>query len=275
MLAAMFVFASVGWASVSSCDATTVTLGSFSGNLNPGTSAQGCYETDNTFSQFNVTSASTGSGTTQSNQTDEIAGSNTFSAVTSPWTETATFSGATGDWTVSGSGNTIVGSVNMLVNSNEAYSTIPTYQAPSAGDAIYFNTLGLAVSGSTGVGGSGMTVIETYCAGSLACTVSDEITITATYNNNSSSPSFSCSVGATSQATCAVNHQTATFGGGALVQTVNVTDQYTENKNVTLMDFANSFGDFESATSPEPSTFVLLGSALAALGLVRLRRKRA
>jgi hypothetical protein len=85
--------------------------------------------------------------------------------------------------------------------------------------------------------------------------------------------------GATSNATCtSANSSTASFAGGSQVTTLNVTDQYTiagYGGTNTLANFANSFGDFDGSSTPEPSTFVLLGSALAGLGLVRLRRKKA
>jgi hypothetical protein len=288
LIAAMFVFASAGWASTASCNATKATLGSFSGGTNPGGPGQGCYETDDTFSQFNVTNGSTGTGSTmQTNATDNITGSTNFAAVSTPWTETATFTPTTtADWTITGRGGAEnQGTINMIVNSNEAEFTDPSYHAPTAGDQIFFSTLGLATVGSTGRGttADSLVVIETYCIGSAVCTSLDTVTITATYGNNATTPTFMCNAGTSSLATCAVNGQSATFNGGANVTTLNVTDQYTSIVNVrgeisttdTLTSFANSFGDFEGSTSPEPSTFVLLGSALAGLGFVRLRRKKA
>jgi hypothetical protein len=282
LIAAMFVFASVGWASNANCG--TASFATISVNSNPGAPTQGCYVTDDTFSQFNVTYGSSAGGNTDTSQTDTITGTSTFSAVSTPWTETATFAASSASqWATSGSSSVQnQGTVNMIVNSTEAAFTVPKYNTPDAGDQVYFNTLGLAASGSTGTSSSdAITIVETYCIGAAACTASDQVTITATYTGGgATSPTFACVAGATSDATCtSATGSTASFAGGSQVTTLNVTDQYviSGSGGNSLGSIANSFGDFEGpdVPSPEPSTFILLGSALAGLGLVRLRRKKA
>jgi hypothetical protein len=296
----LLVFADVSWASVASC-ATTATLDSFNTGVTPTGTGNGCFDIDKSFTNFSVANASTGGGLAQSNSTDQITGTNTFSAVTSPWSVTTTFTPTVAaDWSVSGRASptfdTINGTINMVVNSNGAFIAPGTgagqnnqYPVPiPASDRFYIQTASLGpVVGTTGHGFVPDTIVitETFCAGVAACNAADQIVLTATIGNNSSVvSSFTCvAAGANTMATCgsasSASAITVTFYY-PFVQALNVSDNYTEIVQQsgggflttdTLSSFGNVFGGVE--LSPEPSTFVLLGTALLGLGALRFARR--
>src|SRR5580704_7260495 len=82
VLASALLFSGVSWASTAACT-STATLLSFA----PQSNGAGCYDVDQTFSNFNVTNQSSGTATNQTTGTDDIHATNGFSVVTSPWTE--------------------------------------------------------------------------------------------------------------------------------------------------------------------------------------------
>ena len=278
----LILMSSVSWAADASC-ATKATLASYG----TGT-ANGCYEIDQTFSNFLVTSGSAGTGTTaQTTSTDDIAGSSTFSAVTTPWTVTSTFSGATAaDWEVVGGtgGANTEGTITYVTNTNQAEFTVPGYPTPSAGNSIAISSLSLTASASTGTNAADtITITETFCIGSAACTTGatgDTITLTATYSGTSdTTATYGCTALTDSGATCgsasSATPITVTFATQAT--TLNFSDNYNlvahGGTTDTLNDFFNTFNTDEIG-APEPSTFLLLGAGLAGFGLLRLRVAR-
>jgi hypothetical protein len=279
----LILMSSVSWAANASC-ATKATLASYG---TPGT-AVGCYEVDQTFSNFLVTNGSAGTGsTTQTTSTDDITGSSTFSAVTTPWTVTSTFSGATAaDWeVVNGSGGTNTeGTITYVTNTTQAEFTVPTgYPTVTSGDHIAISSLSLTASASTGTNAADtITVTETFCIGTAACTTGatgDEITLTATYSGSGdTTATYGCTALTDSGATCgsasSATPITVTFA--SQVTTLNFSDDYNlvahGTTTDTLNDFFNTFNTDEEA--PEPSTFYLLGAGLAGFGMLRLRAAR-
>lgn len=289
------LLAANGWGSTAAC-ITKASLSSFGATA----TGSGCYETDQTFSNFATVNGSTSTGVAQSNSTIDIAGSDTFTSETlnTPWLVSEAFSGATAaDFAVTGTGGaTTKGTMSMLVNSTNAYLTNPTYPHPQAGANNFITSVSLATSGTTGDANNNddsLVVVEMFCIGSGACTTGaggDEVILTATYGNNSSTPSYTCALGA--GVTAATAHIAAASCPGTAsaapivvsfslnVTTLTVTDIYTlaahvnaagGNTTVTLNNFTDVFGEEELA--PEPSSFFLLGLALAAVAALRLRRK--
>jgi hypothetical protein len=294
LVGAYLLAANYGWGSVTAC-ATKTALSSFG----TGTGS-GCYETDKTFSNFAVANDTSNGGVAQSTGTVDIAGSDTFSSekLNTPWTVSEAFTGATvADFQAIGTGRlTTAGTMTMLVNSTNAFLTSPGYPTPRAGAQNFITSVSLSTSGvtgnSTGTPDS-LVVIETFCIGNGACTTGtggDQITLTATYGNNTGTPSYSCSLGtgvtpasahivaASCPATASATPITVAFSLN--VTTLTVSDNYSMvvhgnnggNTTVTLNNFTNVFGEEELA--PEPSTFALLGAALAGIGVFRWSKRK-
>ena len=294
-LAGVFVLAAnYSWGSVAACT-TKATLASFGATA----TADGCYETDKTFSNFGVVNNSANGGVAQSTSTVDIAGTDTFVSekLNTPWTVSEAFSGATvADFRATGTGGLqTAGTMSMLVNSTNAFLTNLSYPTPQAGATNFITSVSLSTSGitgnSTGTADS-LVVIETFCIGNGACTTGaggDEVILTATHGNNTGTPSYTCALGAgVTAATAHIVGSTCPAGSSATpitvsfslnVTTLTVTDGYTliahsnsgNNTTVTLNNFTNVFGEDELA--PEPSTFVLFGSALAGVLLLRIRKR--
>jgi hypothetical protein len=290
--------ANYGWSSTAACK-TQATLASF--GVTAPTTGDGCYETDKTFSNFAVingssTGVGTGTNFTQSTSTIDIAGSDTFSSekLNTPWSVSEAFTGVGSDFSVTGTGGiTTKGTMSMLVNSTNAFLTNPSYPKPVAGATNFINTMSLSTSGTTGNANAGddkLIVTETFCIGNAPCTATDEVILTATYGNNSSTAGYTCGFGAGgSAATADVVAGSCSATSSATpdvvqfslnVTTVTVVDVYTlvahvnsagGGTTVTLNNFTDVFGEEELA--PEPSTFILLGSALAGVAVL-LRRKQ-
>jgi hypothetical protein len=287
--------ANYGWGSVAACT-TKATLASFGA-----ATGAGCYETDKTFSNFGVVNGSNSAGVPQSASTVDIAGTDTFGGteiLNVPWTVSEAFTGATvANFQATGNGETRTqGTMSMLVNSTNAFLTNPSYPTPQAGAQNFITSVSLSTSGVTGTSTGtpdSLVVIETFCIGNGACTTGaggDEVILTATYGNNSATPSYTCALGAGVTAATAHIVGTSCPAGQSVtpitvsfslnVTTLTVSDSYAltahgnlgANTTVTLNNFTNVFGEDELA--PEPSTFVLFGSALAGLALLRFQKHK-
>jgi hypothetical protein len=281
IVASASLLSSVSWASTGACS-TKEDLAFYA----PQGTAAGCYETDQTFSNFAVANGSAGTGSTaQTTSTVDIAGSTTFAAVNNPWTVTSTFSGATAaDWEeVNGTvGANTQGTLTYLTNTTQAEFAVTGYPTPTAGAKIVISGLSLTAAATDGTNAAdAITVTEIFCIGASACTTGtsgNEITLTASYSGSGdTTASYSCATLGGAQATCgtagpSATPITVTF---ALPQTtLNFSDTYDlvahGATTDTLTDFLNTFNTEET---PEPSTFVLLGTALTGLGFLRLRKK--
>jgi len=143
--------AGASWGSTASC-ATKATLASYG----PTNTANGCFDIDKSFTDFSVTNQGTtggGAATVQTTSTDDIQGTNTFTAVTTPWTVTAGFTpAATSDWSYTGSsGNHLEGTISYLVNSSAAFIAAGSgsgqnsqYPTPSPGDFFAITSANLS-----------------------------------------------------------------------------------------------------------------------------------
>jgi hypothetical protein len=165
-------------------------------------------------------------------------------------------------------------------NSSDATQTI-TEDATTTLGKIYSITLsdGTVGSDATIRAGDIITVDEQYCVGGASiasCTSADlgfiKIVQTTTATGFSGTPVITvCEATVTGGACTAVAStlaNAAILGGGAtsitIADTVTMTTIATEDHDIFLDSFDNTF-----STLPEPSTFILFGSALA--GLVAFR----
>jgi len=246
----------------------------------------GCYEIDQTFSNFAVTNGSAGTGSTdQTTGTVDIAGASTFTAVTTPWTVTSTFTGNTAaDWeVVDGSGGTNTeGTITYLTNTTQAFMTSATYPTVPSGHYIAIKSMSLTSSATDGTNAADtITITETFCIGSAACTTGaagNTITLTASYSGSGdTTATYGCTVLTDAGATCgsATSATPITLTFTTPVTTLNMTDNYNLVAHGGTTDTLTSFfNTFNTEEAPEPSTFVLIGSALGGLGLLRLRARR-
>lgn len=264
----MLLLSSVSFATTASCN-TLAELASYGTRT-----SDGCYEIDQTFGNFAVSSA--GTGIAQSTSTDDILGSSNFSTVTSPWTVTSTFSGATvADWEAGGA--TTEGTITYQTNTTEAYFTSGTYPTPSPGDYIAITSMNLTVSGSAEGGTPGsIAVTETFCIGAGPCTVGasgNTIILSATFDN-SLTPTYACSVLTDSGATCgsasSASPITLTFAEPAV--TLDFSDNYNLVGSGNMTAISNLFNT-DGTNVPEPSMFLLLGGGLGGALLLRAYRK--
>jgi hypothetical protein len=285
----LWLCANISWASVGSC-ATTASLASYGA---PST-ADGCYATDKTFSNFSVAddSGSFGFGgyVNQTTSNVDIHTTNTFSLETTPWTVSAIFTGSMTATSNSESLSFTQANLYFLVNSTNAFLTNPTYPKPGTGLTNVITSVSLATSGVTGnsfyPSQDRIQIIQDFCAGAAPCTGTNQVGISALYGNNSSAPAYSCFAGATSGATCgsasSASPIIATFSVG--ITTLNSSMSYdvqadvatnqVSNTTSTINSITDIFGEDEGIVLPEPSTFLLLSFALAALAIAKLRQLR-
>jgi PEP-CTERM motif len=284
LLASAVLFSPMSWAGTGSCT-TTKELSAFGATSD----ANGCYEIDQTFSNFNVANGP-GSSITQGMGTVDITGSSSWASDTTPWTTTATYSGNTGvntaaPWTTSGPSSFVEGTITGITNTTATEFSPPGYPTPGGSESILIDNASLSAIGLTGSGmGDSITITESFCVGTAACTTGpsgDTITLKATFSGpNDSTATYSCSTLADSHAACGGGISTTpiTVTFTTPVPTLNVSDTYAlvegnwSNADA-LASFSNTFGNEE--TAPEPSTFILLGTALVGIGLLRARRKSA
>jgi PEP-CTERM motif-containing protein len=239
----------------------------------------GCYAIDKSFTNFSVLDSSN-IGTAQSGSTDDFTGSGPpVSSVATPWLVYGTFTPASAaDWraTGTGTGGQVAGTINYLADSQQHYiNPVPGYPGPP-GAVLQIYSASLGMVGTTGGAGDSVSLTETFCFGAAACTLSDAATLTVTMaGGNPSALTYACNVGATFQGNCE-NYSTVMFSSAISVATLNVTDAYKLSVSGTDTDTLNSFvNDFGEEDAPEPSSFVLLGTALAGAAFSRLRPGKA
>ncbi len=272
---AMLAMPCVSWASNAACS-TTATIGSFGAQA----TNVGCWETDQTFSNFSIPAGSSGS---QSTSTVDITGSETgtYPAVSPGWTVNAQFAG-TSTWTETGNGGaTFSGGADYLANLGQSQMAIGSgYVAPTGSDFFTYLSASLDASGSTGNNAADtMSVTEEICIGNSTCTATNSVTLTATWSGSGvTTATLGCSVGSGVTADFACSGSTANFK--VAVPTLTVDNSFNmvvhgsgggTTSTDSLASFTDAFID-QQAPAPEPSTFVLLGSALVGLGLA-FRRK--
>lgn len=305
------VSAGLGRASVTACgsatasDLASVASGINGANASSNTPTQGCSQTDLGFSNFAV-NPQAGSGTGNGPAPGSIAATTT-GGVLGPGNATVSdigisFAAAAGFTTGS---NTAVA---QTINETIGFQATPNLGRPGsnvepAAPSIWeltgvtaLSITGLSVAADsnggipTGAGAPSVQITETVCIGqtsSASCVGTNEaiLTILETYTGDStgaidtfSALNGSSCTGVSSSFGCVASGGSITFNP---VTSVFVTEQVVLNHPIAVGTGAYSiaFSSFtdpfqQEADSPEPSTFLLLGAALASLGAIRLRRRK-
>ncbi len=274
MLAAFVLAANTSWGSYSACAGAAPgnTLGSYTQS----TRGTGCSITDASFENISLTNAvGTGTFTAQSTSTDDIHATSTAASGNTVGPVDFFFDpAAAADWQLTASTSTEGATINYNAIAHTSGSA-PFAPAPTtAGDQWLFDSIILTPTATISAGGGNtITVTEVFCLGATTtagCAAADKGTITATYTNNST-VAYTCIFGSTG----CVSPTSNTVDLTAALQTaaIAVSETYLLSRTgltgatLTLTDFENTFG--EDAESPEPSTFILLGTALIAIGLLR------
>jgi hypothetical protein len=150
----------------------------------------------------------------------------------------------------------------------------------------FFNTVTAGISGSVGnaiTGTQSISVITSFCLGATTMATcggsgANFGTLTANIAENAS-PVLGCGTGSTANYTCSggvldiSNAQYVTQIAFSTVVTANhIAALGTGAQTVDLNNFSLAFTQF--AEAPEPGSYILMGSGLAALGFIARRRRR-
>ena len=259
----------------------------------------GCTYTDKTFSNFSVSGASCSAGgctTSTTANTDFSASGALGSGATAGDAGTIDANlepSGGGIWFLNGGTNTDTATLNYAVQSNVG--------APAGAGLSWFigGNVGLGLTGSldetsnTTAGTNTLMVVETFCidaASTTGCSGANSGTLEGeiTYTNNGNGVGSAGDLATFTYLGCSAGANVGTCGSGdtyitlssfvteiAVSDTRTVSRQPGSNAVLTLTNIENSFGEYAESTAPESNTFVLLGGALAGLGLLRFRKPRA
>jgi len=285
---------SISYAAVTGCAGSSITTISTTGGETP---TGGCGQTDlgfNTFAVNRDTGIGTGNGPSEgttdlSTSGGVISGGTTITPISFDFAATYTTGNAHGasavDETVSYLATPNLGGAAEEPTGAAGHSWAINGIAALTIPAPTLTGTGIPTGTGTGTADVYLQIIETVCLGqtSLAnCAAANEATLTAlvTYSGtalNAVQNSSSC------------GSVTATFGCVALngnltfndIFSAVVTDEIILNHPVDTGNGATTYNlslagfddPFDQVEAPEPSTFILLGSALTGLGALRLRKR--
>ena len=264
--AAFALAASYAWGSNAACSTSpSYTQATSYGS---GTTA-GCYVLDKTFSAFSELAVGTGDFYLAGGQSGYTNGFGSYSA------SVQFTASATGDpWIVSENG-LLNNQLNFIVDSANTYGFDSTYPTQPSASLITSVSLSGADGAGTGGGLIQVEVVEEFCIGAGGCNFAQTNSIELTLTDSGSGLLGDCHIfGHVAGATCLSNQASVTFSD--VVTSLSVYSSYqliapSTNGLVALDYFEDTFG--EDGITPEPSTFVLMGSALAGLAALRLRKR--
>lgn len=261
LTAAFLLAANYGWGS-SFC--TTAPSYTEVGSYGSSTSA-GCYVADKTFSDFaldpgqsDVYVAGAESGYTNGLGAYEVSALFSGSAAGGPWS--------------AGPDGQVMGVFTFVADSANTYGFDTTY--PTLPIASLITSITLSGAGDVPVG-SNSNLIEAICIGAGACNVGDANSIELYGEISGTTYTGECNIfGQVTGATCSPNESTVTFSSA--VTSVSVWANFDlygpTTTGIASIDYIeDTFG--EEGIAPEPSTFVLLGSALVGLAALRFRKR--
>jgi hypothetical protein len=273
LLALLLMFASMSWGSVTAC--STAANGSTFSSFGPSNSGDGCAEIDKSFTSLTAVSGPILATDLQLWATGTAPSGNTINPVVANFDTT----GSANTWSVNGK-LTQTSSFSYVVDANTGGSfTGGTYPSPTTGFVWAMNSLTFVPTGAFSSGTGTETIAMLFCLGqatTAGCAAANQGTITATFTDvGGSTPTFSCTVG--TAGTCV--SPTGNVVNGFSFTEVSVLDtislSQTQNGNghiFTLSNIETDFGEF--AEAPEPSTFAMIGTALAGVAFLRFRKKK-
>ncbi len=261
------------WGGVTACPTSTGTsVGSFGAT----SMTNGCADVDLSFTNLSVTGGThTVDGTTPTTSNIDIYGNGTAPSGNSIGPANLNFSGFA---SITGNGSeTATVSAVVEANTGGSYSggSYPTPSSPSGSWAFTDMTL---LPSATFFSGDKITISETFCIGANStngCSSQNLGNITATYGGFGS-VAFNCTFGTAGVCSNSSGNYVSFGGLSAQPTMIAISDLVTiANGNVgsvALKDIENIFGQADPDPTPEPSSLILLGSALAGLALYRFRR---
>jgi hypothetical protein len=273
-LAGAFLFAAnYGWATFSACT-TAATLGSFGV---PGSNLDGCKASDENFSNFEVgvDGGALAAMTATTGGYDSILTTAASLAPVATYTNNVAGTGV-GSWTnLSGNGNQ-----QLFQWVNAVNNAAPT---PPPGSEAYFTKVALTGTETftTGTAGELLTITQDICAGNVAaCTatttgviiVIETFTSTGGTGTTAGTPSWTCNAttGSGPLGTCVAANSGVVNLEHITGITIDTTIASTHN-NPIVVNFVDSYTEGDI---PEPSTFILMGSALAGVAALRFRKRK-
>jgi len=286
-LVGLVLFSARVYGGISGC-ANTLTVGDTFTSYGTSNLTNGCSQADKSFTSLGVGTATctAGSGCTAStNGNTDIFATGSLSA--SPGlvgTVTANLAPSSNIWTLTSGASTDTAPLDYVVQSNEACPALSGLHCVIGGNVGLTPTGSIALTAAGGLTQT-ITLVETFCinaATTVGCaavnqgTIEAEITINGSTTTTDSTFTYLNCLAGSSVGSCNVGMTGIALTG--FVSEIAVSDTFTLTRNsgegatLDLTNIANSFQEFEE--SPEPSTFALLGSALAGIGFLRLRRKR-
>ena len=256
---AVLCVTATAWATDVACPGTATTLSTFGA----GGAANGCTATDANFVNFSVDGNQSVTGNLPN--VSVLAGTTSLAP-------TETFTNNNNSWTgIGGTGSQTVGEFLDALNTNPV---------PGTGKSTYFQSIVLTAAATLTINTTTLTVTQDICQGNVAtCTgaTSGVIILAETFTRGATTTtsSWTCNAGIDKFGTCSA-------ASGASALTVNLFSFQNEltinttissgNNSPVLTNFVDSFT--EDQITPEPSTFILMGSALAGVAALRFRKSK-
>jgi len=270
--------AATGWATISACPTTAngSALSSFPVGNTP---ASGCGNVDLGFNTFGangtVYNTTSGAGTTLTTALVDIY------SPTGPAPSGNTQGAITNDFDVPGTANWTLDNGNgRPATSTSTVSYVATVEngvagvTPPSNGRWAIDALNVGAAYTVPTGTNSIVIHELICAGATStagCATADTATITETITAGGAVFSVSSLTGTafTFNSGTGLLSLNAGFFQVAISNSIVLTRVGATNVG-PLTSFSNTF---DQEAVPEPSTFILLGSALAGIGAIRLRKR--
>ncbi len=280
-LLVVLMFSSVSYGAISAC--ATASTGTVLTGLSG--SGNGCAAVDLSFENLAVTNSS---ATGPAFNAPTTANTALYTTSSTPVGNIIATAGLTinpvngGDWERTTGNNTSTMTATFswvtFAHTGGTYGSGTPYSLPDPGNGWFFDAITLLTSGNVTsiAAGNSITVAQTICLNALttaSCGVDSLATITATYNPGAgTTAAFSCSTGSASLSCINGNSGLDILNSLHVTQiafSTAITLNRTGSGTVDLNYFTTNYDQFADAVAPEPSTFGLMGVALAGLGALK------